>query len=200
MAHRARRAPTSSRAFPLVAVGIVAFLLLSSLVLLIPIGSDGDEESNVDDDVILVTPGAEVARLETRVAGDPFDADSMVILAEMLANSGRVAESIPWFERAIEQRPDDASLRLAFGRALQRSGNDFDAEVQLKRAVELDQTDPAMPFYLGLLYESREPADLDAARRWYEASIETSPDSVIADQARDRLAALDGTATPTGTP
>lgn len=200
MARRPRRSAASNRPFTLLAVVIIFFLLASSVLILIPFGFGDDDDDSVDDDVVRVTPGAEVSRLETQIAGNPDDVDSMVVLAEVLANSGRITESIPWFERAIEQRPEDATLRLAFGRALQRAGNSFDAELQLTRAVELDPADPAAPFYLGLFYESREPPQLDAAREWYQRAIDADPDSVIAGQATDRMAALDPSASPTGTP
>src|SRR5687767_15081585 len=130
MARRARRTTGNNRPFTLLAIVIIIFLLASSVLILIPFGWDGDDDV-VDDDVLRVTPGAEVSRLETVIAENPDDVDSMVVLAEVLANSGRIAESIPWFERAAQHRPDDATLRLAFGRALQRAGNDFDAELQL---------------------------------------------------------------------
>lgn len=176
------------------------FLLAGSVLVLIPSGGEGDDGGNVDDDVVRVTPGAEVTRLETAIAANPDDVDSMVVLAEVLANSGRIAESIPWFERATQQRPDDATLRLAFGRALQRAGNDYDAELQLKRAVELDPNDPAAAYYLGRFYETREPPKVEAAREWYQRSVDADPESVIAGQARDRMAALATPASPTGTP
>ncbi|MEX1158033.1 MAG: tetratricopeptide repeat protein [Thermomicrobiales bacterium] len=199
MARRGSRTSTMSRAFTLVAIGIIVLLLISSALLLIPFGAGGGDD-DIDDDIVRVTPGAEVARLETAIADDPDDIDSMVVLAEVLANSGRISESFPWFERAIEQRPDDATLRLAFGRALQRSGNSFDAELQLKRAVELDPASSAPPFYLGLFYESQEPPDTDAALEWYQRAIDAAPDSLIAGQARDRLAALNPGASPVSTP
>lgn len=199
MSRRARRSTTSNRPLTILAIVLIVFLLGSSLLILIPFGG-GSADDDSDDDVARVTPGAEVARLETVVADNPEDVDSIIVLAEVLANSGRINDSIPWFERAIEQRPNDATLRLAFGRALQRAGNDFDAELQLRRAVELDPSDPAAPFYLGLFYESRQPADAEKAREWYQRAIESDPDSVIADQARDRAAALDSSGTPTSTP
>lgn len=199
MARRSSRPSNSSRAFTLIAIAIIVLLLISSVLLLIPFGTGGGDDG-VDDDIVRVTPGAEVARLETAVATNPDDIDSMVVLAEVLANSGRISESFPWFERAIQQRPDDATLRIAFGRALQRAGNSFDAELQLKRSVELDTTSSAAPFYLGLFYESQEPPDPDSAREWYQRAIDAAPDSVIAGQARDRLAELDPAASPVSTP
>lgn len=199
MARRTRGPSTTNRPFTLLAIVIIIFLLASSLLILIPFGMGGGD-NDVDDDVLRVTPGAEVSRLETAIAANPDDVDSMVVLAEVLANSGRTTESIPWFERAIEQQPDDATLRLAFGRALQRAGTDFDAELQLKRAVELGPDDPSNAFYLALFYETREPPKLDEAREWYQRAIDADPESVIAGQARDRMAALDPDASPAGTP
>jgi cytochrome c-type biogenesis protein CcmH/NrfG len=198
MARRTRGPATTNRPFTLLAIVIIIFLLASSLLILIPFGMGGDDDG--DDDVLRVTPGAEVSRLETTIADNPGDVDSMVVLAEVLANSGRITESIPWFERAIDQRPDDAALRLAFGRALQRAGTDFDAELQLKRAVELGPDDPANAFYLAMFYETREPPKLDGAREWYQRAIDADPESVIAGQARDRMAALDPDASPEATP
>jgi len=200
MARRSRRTSRTNLPFTFLAVIIIVFLLASSVLILIPFGSDGEGDEPLDDDVVRVTPGAEVSRLETAIAANPQDVDSIVVLAEVLANSGRIAESFPWFERAIEQRPEDATLRLAFGRALERAGNDFDAELQLTRAVELDPSSPAAPFFLGLFYEMQEPAQPDDAREWYQRAIDAAPDSVIADQAHDRLASLEPAASPVGTP
>ena len=200
MARRARRSSRSNRLFTLVAIVIIVFLLASSVLILVPFGTGSDDDDSVDDDVVRVTPGAEVARLETQIAAEPDNVDAIVVLAEVLANSGRISESIPWFERAIQNRPDDATLRLAFGRALQRAGSDFDAELQLTRAVELDPTDPAAAFYLAMFYETREPPRFDDAREWYQRAIDADPDSVIAGQATDRMAALDPSASPTSTP
>jgi cytochrome c-type biogenesis protein CcmH/NrfG len=158
---------------------------------------------SVDDPnepAVMITPGEEVSRLETQVAEDPTNADAMVILAEVLANSGRGAASIPWFERAISLRADDPQLRIAFGRALQRNGDFFDAEVQFRRALELDGNRQAAAFHLGSLYEQRDNADLDQAREWYQQAIDFDPDTVIAGQARERLATLNGSASPVATP
>jgi cytochrome c-type biogenesis protein CcmH/NrfG len=200
MARRSRRASKSNLSFAILAIGVIMFLLLGSVIILIPFGGGSGDDDNVDDDVVRVTPGAEVSRMETSIAENPGDVDSMVVLAEVLANSGRISESIPWFERAVEQRPEDATLRLAFGRALQRAGNDYDAELQLKRAVDLAPDDPAPAFYLGLFYETAREPELDEAREWYQRSTDADPDSVIAGQARDRMAALDASASPTASP
>jgi tetratricopeptide (TPR) repeat protein len=200
MARRARNSTSANRPFVLLVVVIVVFLLASSLLILIPFGSGGGSDDTVDDDVVRVTPGAEVAKLETRVAADPNDIDAVMVLAEVLANSGRITESIPWFERAIDSRPEDATLRLAFARTLQRSGSSFDAELQFKKAVELAPEDPSGAYYFGMFYEMSDPPQTDEAREWYQRAIDIDPNSVIAGQAKERLAALEPGASPTGTP
>jgi tetratricopeptide (TPR) repeat protein len=183
---------------------VVITLMVAGGAAGILIGS-GNSTANVDGSVdgeepsVRVTPGAEVARLETVVAEHPDDVDSMRVLAEVLANSGRVTESVPWFERAIGLRPEDADLRLAFGRALQRAGNWYDAELQVKKATDLDPQSAGAAFYLGQIYENRPNPALDEASTWYKRAAELDPGSVIAQQAHDRLAAI-GTASPVSSP
>ncbi|HUG15475.1 MAG TPA: tetratricopeptide repeat protein [Thermomicrobiales bacterium] len=173
-------------------------LILSGLIVLLPIGSNGDDPGSANESPLRVTPGAELARWETEVAENPGDANRIVVLAEVLANSGRVTESIPYFERAIELRPDDAQLRVAFGSALQRNGSYYDAELQLLRAVELDPDNISAAYYLAILYEGLPSPRMDEARRWYERTIEIDPDSVIAQQSAQRIEELSAEiATPT---
>lgn len=188
------------RPFVTLAAIVVALLVVGSLAVIIPIDDRSSNQADLNDAAVQVTPGAEVARLETAVATNPNDVDSMIVLAEVLANSGRVSSAISWFERAIEERPADATLRVAFAAALLRSGNYYDAEVQYRRAAELDATDPEPAYYLGRLYEQMPEPQADAAREWYERAIEIAPDSLIAEQARERLIAVETAPSPTATP
>ncbi len=176
-------------------------LLLGTFVTLMPADDGLDESRELQDASVRVTPGAEIARLETEVARDPDNVDSMVVLAEVLANSGRNAESIPWFERAVAARPDDPDLRLAFARSLTRTGNWYDAELQLRAGNEAAPDDPTIAFYLGDLYETRPQPDFAKATTWYQRAIELEPGSVVATQAQDRLSILGpGTASPSASP
>jgi cytochrome c-type biogenesis protein CcmH/NrfG len=196
----ARRRGAAGAGLTLLAIVVIACLAFGTIVAIITERGDNGDIAG-DDAAVRITPGAEVARLETVVANDPNDVDSMIVLAEVLANSGQVARSIPWYERAVAARPNDIAYRLAFGRALQRSGNQFDAELQLTRAFDLDNTSVEAAFYLGLLYEQWQPPRIDDARRWYQRSIDVDPDSVYARQARDQLAGIDASsASPVATP
>lgn len=198
---RRTRRSNGNRAYVVIVGIIVAFLLLGTVAGVIADRSASDNDGSTDDLDVIVTPGAEIARLQTQVASDPDDLDSLVVLAEILANSGRAPEAIPLFEDAVRRRPDDASLRLAFGRTLLRTNNVFDAEIQLRRATDLDPDDATAAFYLAQVFEAKGEAGLEDARRWYQKTIDLSPDSLIADEARDALDFLGtpvvGTATAT---
>ncbi|RIK37128.1 MAG: hypothetical protein DCC58_18415 [Chloroflexi bacterium] len=180
-----------------VVVAIVSVLVLGSLAAALIDRNSGGADTQNQNPVRTVTPGAEVARLQTQVAADPNDFDSLVVLAEILANSGRASEAIPLFEEAVRRRPDDPAIRLAFGRALLRTNNLFDAELQLTRAVELDPENQAAAFYLAQVYEARGADDAESARVWYQRAIDLNPDSLIAEQAREALAFLGPPATAT---
>jgi cytochrome c-type biogenesis protein CcmH/NrfG len=195
---RSRKRSTHSRAYIVFACVIVGLLILGTVASVVADRGSNDDTSDPQDPEVQITPGAEIARLQTQVAANPDDVDSLVVLAEILANSGRAGESVPLFESAVERRPEDPALRLAFGRALLRSSSVFDAEIQLVKATELDPDDQAAAFYLAQVYEAKGEAGVDRARSWYQRAIDLSPDSLIADQAREALEFLGPpeTATP----
>lgn len=188
-----RRVGRSQTVFALFAVVMIAALVLSGLIILLPFGNSN--RSPNDGATIRVTPGAEISRLETAVASNPDDVNSMIVLAEVLANSGRLNESYPWFEEAVARKPDDSALRTAFGRALQRGGSWFDAELQFMRAVELDPENDSAAYYLGLLYEGMPEPRVDEALRWYQRAVDIDPGSIIAEQSLARIAELEGAET-----
>jgi cytochrome c-type biogenesis protein CcmH/NrfG len=199
-----RKQRSTSRASTALAVIVILFLAFGTVAgILASRGGGSTNTSDSSDAPAKITPGAEVNRLETQVAQDPSNVETVSVLANVLANSGRIAESVPWFQRAIDLSPTDEQLRLAFGRALARNGSAFDAELQLKKAVELAPDDPVAAFNLAELYDSMSPPRVDDARSWYQKVVDLAPDSVPATQARDRLAALDatpGAGSPVATP
>jgi tetratricopeptide (TPR) repeat protein len=201
MSKNRRRSPfdvttsRSGRGYRIFVIAMALFLVVGSVALIVGSALEsrsGQESGSLDD-----RPGEEVARLQTAVSDDPDDYGSMAVIANILANSGRVDESIVWYERAIVGDPDNGDLRLAFGLALFQLGNDFDAELQLRRAHEA-MPDIASPlFYLGQLNERRAVPDLDAAMAYYRQAIEIAPDSIVGQQAQERLEDLES---PSSTP
>ena len=197
----ARRARRGNTLFAIVGLAVVAIMLLGTFVTLLPPSGPGNDGLERQDASVQVTPGAEVARLETQVSRNPDDIDAMVVLAEVLANSGRSTEAVPWFERAIASRPDDAQLRLAFARTLMRMGSWYDAELQLLAAYDSASDDASVAYYLGELYETRTQPDLVSAVNWYGKAVELDPGSVVANQAQDRLTTLGpATGSPVASP
>jgi tetratricopeptide (TPR) repeat protein len=170
------------------------------LILGLLVASTGEIFGTSDDADPTPDADAEIQRLQTAVAVNPDDLASTAVLATILSNQGRASEAIPLYERLIEADPNDGRTRLAFGIALFRSGNPFDAEIQLLKAHELTPDRPDAAYYLGQLYEGRENPDFDAAREWYQRAIDIAPDSLTAEQAGQRLAELDGSATPSAAP
>lgn len=176
------------KAFTIFALVMAAVMVLGTVVVF---GGTMFGESDDTAEPTIAPQDEEVRELETRVAENPDNADDAALLANIYANEGRVEDAIPLFERAIDQDPDDGGLRLAFGIALFRAGNEFDARVQLERAYELESDKSGPAYYLGQLEENRREPDLDAAREWYEEAIEANPESLVAEQAEERLEELE---------
>ncbi len=172
---------------------MVGLLVIGSVALIAgtAFGDDDLEQAEPGEDV---RPGEEVSRLQTAVAENPTDTESMAVLANILANSGQVGEAIVWYERAVEGDPDNGDLRVAFGLALFQLGNDFDAAVQFRGAHQLLPESATPPYYLGLISERGANPNLDQAREWFATAVQAAPDSFVGQQAQERLDELDSPA------
>lgn len=75
-----------------------------------------------------------------------------------------------YFDRAIRFRPQDATVRMLFGIFLHKSDEHAAAEVQYRKAVEIDDSMAEAYYNLGLLYvEMSQPEKgLDAANMAYD--------------------------------
>ena len=184
----------ASKSFTVFAIVMALALVLGSLFVFggAIFGSEPDDPLDEREEANRL-----IADLETQVAENPDDADSAANLANIYANQGNIAGAIPLYERATSQRPEDGNLRLSFGIALYRGGSTLDAQVQLERALELLPENASPAYYLGQLEQLRDEPDVEAARIWYERAIETDPESLVAEQARERLDELGASATPT---
>lgn len=167
------------------AFSMVAFLLIALIATALPqflagSGTDGQNSSTQGDAV------SEEQQLRDRLDENPDDATAIVRLADLLANTGRYEQAIRWYERAIEIRPDEAGLRVGFAGALKDAGYEFDAEVQLERALELDPNNVEEMFMLAETIAQDNPAREEEAQALYRQIIETSPDSYYAELAREK--------------
>src|SRR5690606_4088042 len=192
---RGERAPSRrhSRLFVALAVTISAVLVITliEVVVLDLFTSRGSDADDFLQPQIAVTPGAQEAEMRTRLQENPDDVNAMLVLADLLANTGRASEAVQWYEKAVQARPDDVGLRVALGRTLMQGGYRLDAEIQFKKAIELAPTNPEPIFLLGQLYQESDPPRESEARAQYERVIEVAPDSVYAERAQEQLDALD---------
>lgn len=147
-----------------------------------------------------VEVSAEVAdSFRSTAEANPGDPVAAAAYANFLANSGELANAIPWYEKAIALSPENAELRIDFARSLASGDMNGDAELQFEKAIALAPENPEAHFYLAELYYGMNPQRLIDAIDEYERTIELAPETFIAQRAEERLADL-GVATPAASP
>lgn len=137
----------------------------------------------------------QVAIQQTVVAQNPDDPAEQMLLASMMASTGRMQEAVPIFEGAIRLDPENEKYRLDFAMALQNNGMSADAEVQFLRVLEISPNNHTAHYYLGRLYLDWQPRRREEAVEHLQKVIEIAPDSFYASQAESVLNTL-GPATP----
>lgn len=191
-------------ALPLITAVGIGTLLFALIIAVLPSGGGGNDGTGSanSNTTVQVTPGAKEAEMRARLDKNPNDVDAMIILADLLANSGRGTESIQWYDKAVQARPNDASLHIAFGTVLMQYTYNLDAKLQFQKAHDLIPKDPQPLYMLGQLFEHQDKPDLAQARDMYTQAEAADPGSVYAGLAKSRLAELDATpgATPNATP
>ena len=147
-------------------------------------------------------PGSNlVPTYEARLRDNPNDVNTMIVLANVLQNQGDYQGSINWYEKAVGLKPDDVELRLAFGQALYSYGQLFDAEIQYKKAIELDGKSAKAEYYLAQLYQRSNPPRIEEARIHFTRASELEPEGSWGRVARSALDSLNATPVPpTATP
>ena len=191
----------------------MAFAIVSSLVIcsmlgytLTAIALDGRfpwEESPAEqatDEANFEDPNEDaIGAQQTEVARNPESIEEMLLLANLLGNSGRLPEAIPWYERVLAQAPDDLTARLDFARALSDGGLKADAELQFQRVIATDPRSQDGHFYLAELYRTSAPPRLaDAAREYGEAKA-IDPLTFVGQRANEALLQM-GVGQPVGSP
>ena len=112
----------------------------------------------------------------------PREHDPMykVRLAQSLMRGGRVSEALETLEEAIEQAPDNASIRLTFGVYNFQAGRYLRAEQAFLESLELDPYLTDARNYLGTVYqELGRQADAEAQyRRALEDRAYPTPEKI----------------------
>jgi len=97
-----------------------------------------------------------------------------VVRGETLLATGRPADALEAFRRALSQRPSDVDALLGMGRASQLTGDAAAAETQFRRAIEL-QPGFAVFNQLGALYADR--GRWNDAAAMFRRATQVAPDS-----------------------
>jgi tetratricopeptide (TPR) repeat protein len=184
----------------------LTFVIISSLVICSLIGgafvsltlddslgnlfSDDDGGENFED------PNEDIiSAQETVVANNPNSVEDLLVLANLLSNTQRLGDAIPYYERVLELAPDDVGARVAFAQALAGGGLYADAEFQFERALEIDPNNQPAHYYLAEMFMAETPARTGEAIEHYWRVVEIDPTTLIAERAQTRLDTL-GAGTP----
>jgi tetratricopeptide (TPR) repeat protein len=114
------------------------------------------------------------AILRQLVAAEPQRVEALELLGATLSTQGRMAEALPWFDRARELRPTSPSVRHNRAQALFALGRLEDARDELQEAVVLKpDLHPAWNLLGGVLAALRDAA---GAERAYRRALALRPD------------------------
>lgn len=140
-----------------------------------------------------------INEIRATVEANPDDAAAMSLLANVLAQDGRIDEAIDWYERSLAADPTNAQVRLSFALSLAEAGKQADAEVQYRRILVDDPNQAEAWYYLGELYRGWNPPRSAEAVTAFQQVLTIAPGAVIAERASESLVAM-GVATPMATP
>jgi tetratricopeptide (TPR) repeat protein len=150
-----------------------------------------DLEDGSDTNLSRSDPNADVIASQEQIVGqNPGDVEQISLLANLLANTGRMDEATTWFERALTLAPDNHSIRLDYARSLQINGLLLEAETQFRTVIENDPDNLPANYYLAMLYLDWSPPRNEEAIILLERAIEINPESFLAEQAQLELDAL----------
>ena len=179
----------------IIVVSVVVFSLIIAALSTVDFSGllGGDEEPTPDYAV------DSIALQQTAVAADPDDYEAKALLANMLANSGRMPEAIPIYEGLLTEKPEDVTTRVDFAQALQKNDMPNDAEAQFLKVLETDPDNHTAHYYLARLYMDWQPRRQEEATEHFQRVIEIAPDSFLAEQSQGVLDTM-GQATPASSP
>lgn len=114
------------------------------------------------------TQAARKIKHKTRPQSSSIDIEKLISTAQILEESGRVSDAIPKLEKAVELRPDDASLIEQLSNLYMQAARPDDAEKALREVIKLSPDSGFENYaYLAQLLGNTEEA-LAIARRGIE--------------------------------
>ncbi len=186
------------------AFSLLALLTVCSLVAAAVGTVIVDEITNPRKDDTFVLNESEPDEVEASLRRDaeehPSDATAAAALANYLSNTGRLAEAIGWYERALRLDPGNMSIRLDFARALAEGDKRKDAELQFQKVLAAQPGNAQAHYDLAELYRYWAPPRIEDAVAEYWLTIQTGPGTLVAELAAKALQELRYATPQAGTP
>ena len=130
------------------------------------------------------------ANFRRAIAAEPAAFDPQVNLGGVLLNLNRPEDALPFNQKAVGERPNDALTNAQLGMNYVALGRTSEAEEYLKNAERIDPAHFSEPqLYLADIYIQR--GDRDAALQELQSLVQHHPDGAGADRARRVIARLE---------
>src|SRR5258708_32281643 len=94
-------------------------------------------------------PSEAESQFRQAVQADPSNIDAVTNLGVAIFKQGRFAESIPFFEKAVANRPQQAAVHNDLAQAYVRVRRPHDAAAEMARACDLEPQNPDYRRFLG---------------------------------------------------
>jgi tetratricopeptide (TPR) repeat protein len=108
----------------------------------------------------------------------PKDTSGLFLKSYLLFRTSRYEQSLRLISSYIQQQPNNSDAHKILGMDYYMVGKQEEAELELKRAIELSVTDPEAFYYLGRLYFTRN--EMPAAVSAFQKAIQLDSSSVRA--------------------
>jgi cytochrome c-type biogenesis protein CcmH/NrfG len=132
-------------------------------------------------------PPAFIVELQQRLASNPRDPDALSTYGDMLMQIKRYPQAADAYATLVDVEPQNASGHMRLGAALFYQGITGMAQIELKRAIELDPKDVQAQFNYALAMSHGPKADLDAAAASWRIVVQLDPDGELGQQAKQML-------------
>ena len=123
--------------------------------------------------------------LESKLAANPDDSETLLKLAHLKNDSGFYDKAIPLYQRYLEQFPSNADARIDMGVCMFNLGDYDNAIKEMKKALEYEPNHQIGHLNLGVV--NLTAGNVDEAKRWFQKAIDLGPGTDIGKRAKDLL-------------
>jgi len=148
-------------------------------------GADGGTALSPQQQAEMTTQA--VAPLLARLEASPNDFDAIVKVANTYYDGQQYAQAIPYYERALQVRSDDADVRTDLGTSLWYTGDADRAIAEFEKALEYQPNRPSTLFNLGVVRWQGKKDPKGAVKAWEEL-LRRNPDNPQKQQVLDLIA------------